>query len=168
MRKMHALSRMALKKIPALAAVLLIPLAASAVPAGPTVATNMCNHASNKPLQLLAELNAQFLALNFTGLPPDQCEKFVKDFVKSCIQIVTNGTQCTLNIDATLAKMSEIDCDAQADKADRDSCKQSVKQNLKNDQATASQTVQLIGDNTCNRSFALNLAETCLEGATPP
>jgi len=168
MRKIYALRRMALETLPVLAAALLIPLAASAAPAPPTVASDMCDYASNKPVQLQIELTSVFTVLGFTGLPPDDCDKFVKDLVKSCTQLVTNGTECTLNINATVGEMSRLDCDAQPDKADRSSCKQSVKQDLTSDQATARQTVQQLGVIACKKSFAEAMDEICREGVMPP
>jgi len=110
MRKMRALSRMVLETVPALAAV------------PPTVASELCNYASKRPLGLQAELNARILGLGFDGLPPDPREKFVNDLLKSCIPRATNGTQCTLSIDATVGKASKLGCDAQPTRAGIEIC----------------------------------------------
>ena len=41
-------------------------------------------------------------------------------------------------------------------------------EDLADEQAIASQTVQLLGANVCNGSFALEMDEICREGVTPP
>ncbi len=195
MRLVRTLRRMALGTAPALAAALLIPLTASAVPA--SVAKDLCNFASNKPARLQAELISRLQMAGFTGLPPNQCGKFVKSLVKSCIKQVTNSTQCFVNINATVGmegceeaspggttcssstlvplnisstfgKFADVNCDTQPDKASQKSCKNNSKQTLKNNQAVANETVQLLGENTCNQSFAAVMTEICLEGVTPP
>ena len=198
MRKMRALSRLARLTLPALAAALLIPLLAAATERPVSVSHDLCDYASNKPALIQTRLNALFLSLAFTGLPPDECESFVKDLVKSCIQLVTLATQCSVNINATIGmnacqdvapipptqcqppyrspvaigvtfgKFGDLDCDTLTDKAERASCKKTAKQNLKTTQATAQQPVQLIGVNTCNTAFAAVMTERCLEGVPPP
>jgi hypothetical protein len=172
MRKMHVLSRMALETVSALAAALLIALSAAAAPAPNTISSEMCNYASNKAVQLQAELKALFISLGFTGLPPDECDKFVNNLVKSCLQVVWAGTQCSLDVNTTVGlnagTMSEFGCDAEASKDDQKSCKLTAKTNTRNNLATAGQAVQQIGANTCNSAFALNMREICLEGVPPP
>lgn len=158
----------ALASLATLAAALLLPLAdAAAQLAPPTVASNLCNYASNKPVQLQAQLQAQFVADGFIGLPADDCPKFVKGLVKSCLELVKVETKCTVDLNAMVGKMDTSICDGEATKDAIKSCKDTVKNDLKSDQATASQTVKLIGDRTCNTTFAAHFEDVCLVGVVP-
>ncbi len=172
MRKPHAPNRMALELASALAAALLIASAASAANAPRTISSDMCDYASNKPVQLQNEINALMLSLGFTGLPPDQCKNFVKRLVMSCNEVVKSSTQCSLDINAAVGlnagRMSDIGCDALADKDSVNSCRKTVKSNTKKNRTVAGQTVQLLGARTCNTAFALAMNELCLEGPPPP
>ena len=198
MRTMRVLGRSARQTIPALAAALLIPFAAAATERPASISHDLCDYASSKPALIQTRLNALFLSLAFTGLPPEQCEGFVNSLVKSCVQLVTLATQCSVNINAaigmnacveaapipptqcvpperspvaigvTFGRFGDLNCDTLTDKAERASCKKTAKQNLKETQATAQQPVQLIGVNACNSSFALLMTERCLEGVPPP
>jgi hypothetical protein len=172
MRKLRTPNRMALELASALAAALLVASAASAANAPRTISSDICDYASNKPLQLQNELNALMLSLGFTGLPPDQCDKFVKNLVASCLEVVKSATQCSLDVNAAVGldagRMSDIGCSALTNKDDMNSCRKTVKTNTKNNRTIAGQTVQLLGANTCNRTFALFMHDLCIEGATPP
>jgi hypothetical protein len=172
MRKLRAPNRMALELAAALAAALLITSAASAANAPKTISSSVCDYASNKPLQMQAEINALMLSLGFTGLPTDQCDQFVASLVKSCNLVVRAGTTCSLDIIATVGlnsgKMSDLGCEVEASTDAVKSCKSTVKTNTKNNQSIAGQTVQLLGANACNTSFAFVMHELCIEGATPP
>ena len=172
MRKLRAPNRMALELASALAAALLVVSAAWAAPAPRTISSDICDYASNKPVQLQDEIKALMLSLGFTGLPPDQCKNFVKRLVMSCNQIVKSSTECSLDINAAVGldagRMSEIGCDALTNKDDRNSCRKTVKSNTKKNRTVAGQTVQLLGANACNTAFALAMKDFCVEGVPPP
>ncbi len=173
MRKLRAPTpgRLALSSLATLAAALLLPFAASAqlvMPAPPTVSSDVCDYASNKPAQLQARLDALFLSLGFLGLPDDDCPKFVKNLVKSCLQIVAAETTCSLDANAAVGKIEDYSCDAEATQEDQKSCKQSNKQDLQKAQAVAGQTVKILGDVACNGDFALRMEVICRDGVIPP
>jgi len=172
MSKMRALSRLALGTLPALAGALLIASVAAAVDAPKTISSEMCNYASNKPALLQTQINALLTTLAFTGLPADECDEFTKRMVKSCLQLVKATTRCSLDINATAGldagKMSEFGCEAEPDKDDQKTCKSTVKSNTKSNLATAGQPVQLLDENTCNGSFALNMSNRCIAGTPAP
>jgi hypothetical protein len=160
---------MAIASLAALAAALLVPAsdAAAQVLAPPTVASNLCNYASNKPALLQANLQAILVADGFIGLPADECPKFVQGLVKSCVSLVKVVTKCSVDANAMVGKMETSACDAQPDKDAIKSCKATVKSELKSEQATASQTVKLLGERTCNTTFAEHFEDVCLDGTLP-
>ena len=161
--------RTAIASLATLAAALLVPaMDATAQLAPPTVASELCGYASNKPALLQAALQAELLAAGFIGLPEDECPKFVKGLVKSCTSLVKVETKCSVDVNAMVGKMETSACDAQPTKDDIKSCKNSVKTDLKNDQATASQTVKMLGELECNTTFAAHFIDVCLEGALEP
>jgi hypothetical protein len=161
---------MAIASLAALAGTLLVPAmdAAAQVLAPPTVASNLCNYASNKPALLRANLQAILVADGFIGLPPDQCPKFAKGLVKSCLTLVKDITRCSTDANAMNGKIETLNCDAQPTKDDVKSCKQTVKTNLRNAQANASQPIKLQGDLVCNGSFANHFEDVCITGTVPP
>ena len=164
-----------LRALVVLAAVLLLPLYASAqtgTPAPRTIASDICDHASNMPGDLQDELEGLLEDAGFIGLPPDECDKFVKSLVKSCLSLVKAVTACSVNLNATVGlnagTMSAIACDTQPDKDSQKSCRSTVKTNTKTNHAVASQTVQILGVDACNKGFAAEMNELCLDGATTP
>ena len=50
----------------------------------------------------------------FIGLPADDCPKFVKGLVKSCIALVKVETKCSVDVNAMVGKMETSACDAPA------------------------------------------------------
>jgi hypothetical protein len=160
---------MAIASLAALAATLLAPaMDAAAQAAPPTVASNLCNYASNKPALLRANLQAILVTAGFIGLPPEQCPQFVKGLVKSCLKLVKDVTRCSVDANAMVGKMETLACDAQPTKDDAKSCKQTVKSDLQSAQATAKQPVKLQGDLECNGSFADHFEDVCIAGTLPP
>jgi len=160
--------RPSLPALGALAAALLLPIAAPAAPAVPTVASDVCNYASNKPALLQTRLEAFFRTVGFIGLPEEQCPKFVKSLVKHCVSVVASATKCSVDLNSMVGKMSDLQCDAEESSEDRSSCKSTVKQDLKNENATASQTVDLQGQRSCNVEFAARMQYLCINGWLPP
>src|SRR5262245_47268978 len=121
MRKLRAATagRMATASLATLAAALLVPASdAAAQTAPPTVASNLCNYASNKPALLRANLQAILTGATFIGLPPDQCQKFVDGLVKSCVALVKVETKCSVDANAMEGKMESSACVAQPTKED--------------------------------------------------
>ena len=155
-----------------LAATLAFPLAAAAGPAARTIASDICSYASDLPGGLQDEIEDTLVDAGFLGLPADQCDKFVKSLVKSCQAMVKASTACTVDVNATAGlnagKMSELGCATQPDKDSQKSCKSTVKSNTKSNHATASQTVQILGSNACNRNFAAAMNDLCLDGVIAP
>jgi hypothetical protein len=47
------------------------------------------------------------------------------------------------------------------------SCRKTVKTNTKENRTIAGQTVQLLGANACNTTFALAMRDLCIEGPPP-
>lgn len=164
-----------LRALVVLAALLLLPLAASAqtgTPAARTIASDICDYASNRPGDLQEEIEDLMQDAGFIGLPPDACDKFVKSLVKSCLALVSNGTACSVNVNATVGlnagRMSDLGCATQPDKAAQNSCRSTAKTNTRNNAAVSRQPVQLQGARGCNVDFAAAMLDLCLDGAPPP
>jgi len=161
--------RRAIAALAALTAALLVPAtdAAAQILAPPTVASELCGYASNKPLLLQNQLQAELVAAGFIGLPADDCPNFVSGLVKSCLSLVKVMTKCSADVNAMVGKMETSACDAQPDKDDIKSCKDTVKTDLQKAQAVSKQTVKLLGERECNTRFAAHFDEVCLEGTLP-
>jgi hypothetical protein len=164
-----------LRALVVLAAVLLLPLAASAqtgTPSARTIASDLCDFASNTPADLAEEIDDLMQDAGFIGLPPDECDKFVKSLVKSCLALVRTGTACSVNVNAAVGlnagSMSEIGCDTQPDKASQKSCRSTVRANTQSNAAVSSQPVQLQGTRACNEDFAAAMLDLCLDGEIAP
>lgn len=159
----------------ALAAVLLFPLAASAqggTPAPRTVASQICDFASNLPADLQAEIEDLMDTAGFIGLPADQCPQFVNSLVKSCLSMVRAGTACFVNVNATVGldagRMTELGCATQPDRESQKSCRSTARSNTRSNASTASQTVQQLAVRACNENFAAAMTSLCVDGTIAP
>lgn len=164
-------ARDATRALGAIGAALACALAATparAQLAGGQVANDVCHVESNRPTELRTLIQAQLVGVGYEGSDDEKaCEKFVKEQVKKCIEIVKNGTKCRKTLDKTELQIQNAQCKEQADKADRKSCKNTAAFDHEQNQSLA-RTLQVIGTNTCNGSFAASMLLFCDVGFPAP
>jgi hypothetical protein len=150
----------------ALACLFAAQTASAQDPAVSTVPDDVCGLASNAPLPITAMIIEEINTSGLSGASAKFCDKFTKQAIKACLNAVKVLTECRVPLQDLQGEYLKIfQCAGITDKKDLKSCQKNVDADVTDANNVATEVVQLLGDNTCNQTFATNVNTLCLNGA---